>query len=283
MSYGAMIRERREKKGWTQRQLARVLGCSGGYIAHLENEVRTPSADICMALAQTLELTSEERQELLEVVEAARLKSAAQRIRARSEAVRSALQTHGTEMKPLAAPTASEASAKEVIRDFVADADWQAASRNLKTALANPQMREIVLNALRAFAQTARGDLLEIVRWAPQALASLVFRENWQLVPEFELGSETEKRTEVTPRRGLLTSGLLKGAEVRCNSANQLVITLKAPVPEGNQLKLITETGEELKLPVVRSLDPQGRAIYDLSGVSESPAFRLVLVEGEGE
>lgn len=64
-------------------------------------------------------------------------------------------------------------------------------------------------------------------------------------------------------------------------SADRLVITLNRSVPVGSRLKLITDTGEELRLPVVRPLDRQGRAIYDVSSVAESPAFCPVLVEGE--
>jgi hypothetical protein len=132
-------------------------------------------------------------------------------------------------------------------------------------------------------AQIGRGELLKVVRWASQ---KLVYGENWQLAPEFELGTEGGAAGSSPLQRCILrlTSGPLEGAEVEYTSADRLVITLNRPVPEGSNLQLITETGEELQLPVLRPLDPvQGRAIYDLNGVSETPAFQLVLVEGEGE
>jgi len=138
----------------------------------------------------------------------------------------------------------------------------------------------------RAFYPDVIGEFLKIVRSASQKLASLIFGNNWQLVPEYEMGPEAEEQVEVTPPSQRLimklTSGSLKDAEVERTSDDKLVITLNRPVPEGSHLKFITETGEELKFKVVRPLNRRGRAIYDLSKVStESPAFRLVLVEGE--
>lgn len=138
----------------------------------------------------------------------------------------------------------------------------------------------------RAFHPDVIGELLKIVRQVPQKLASLVFGDAWQLIPEGEgtLGPEAEDHTKDTPlsqKQVLkLTSGALKGVEVERTSTDRLVITLNRPVPARNRLKLITETGEELNLPVVRPLDRQGRAIYDVSSVTESPAFRLMLIKG---
>jgi len=78
-----------------------------------------------------------------------------------------------------------------------------------------------------------------------------------------------------------IASGSLEGTEVEFTSADRLVITLNRTVPEGTHLKLLAETGEEINLPVVRPLDRQGRAIYDVSSVLGLPPFRLVIVEGE--
>lgn len=149
--------------------------------------------------------------------------------------------------------------------------------REIQTATA-PVSHPIDLLQM-AFYPEVIGELLKIVRGVPRKFASLIFGENWQLVPEYVLEPETESSQKCVLK---LTSGSLKGAEVERTSADRLVLTLNRPVPQCSHLKLITEPGEELQLPVVRSLDRQGRAIYDLSGVSESPAFRLVLVEGEG-
>jgi hypothetical protein len=147
-------------------------------------------------------------------------------------------------------------------------------------------IKKIIADAQKkAVPKTAIGDKLKIVRRPLGKLASLVFGENWQPLLEFELGPEAEELAEVPPpsqpRVLQLISGSLSGTEVERTSADRLVISLNRPVSEGSKLKLITETGKELNLPVVHQLDRQGRAIYDLSGVSETPAFRLVLVEGE--
>lgn len=155
--------------------------------------------------------------------------------------------------------------------------------RELQTA-AEPVSHPIDL-LQRAFHPDVIDELLKIVRGMSQKLASLVCGDTWQPLLEGALGLEAEDRAEDTPRsqkRVLkLTSGPLEGAEVEHTSADRLVITLNRPVPAGSHLKLITEIGEELTLPVVRPLDRQGRVIYDLSGISESPAFRLVLVARE--
>ncbi len=160
MSYGQMIRKWREKKGWTQRQLADAVGCSDGYIAHLENEVKLPSLDICMALVTAFELTSEEEQALLQSVEAARQKQAEQRIRTRGEAVRGALQTRGSAagFVPPVAHATSQAEADDIAREIAANPDLLAAYENLRTALADPQMRPTVLAAIEAFARAARPE-----------------------------------------------------------------------------------------------------------------------------
>ena len=153
MSYGAMIRQRRELKGWTQRHLAEVVGCTDGYVAHLENEVKLPSLDICMALAQAFQLTVQEQQSLLEAVEAARRQRADQRIRARGGAVRGALRTRGGMGMPPPPSEFDDIDAEDIARDLADDPDLRVAYRHLKKGLADPRMRETVLNALRAFAR----------------------------------------------------------------------------------------------------------------------------------
>lgn len=129
------------------------------------------------------------------------------------------------------------------------------------------------------------GEWLKIVRGAAQTLANLVFGENWQLVFAGEMGAETEGHAEAPPSSQeyvlKLTLGSLEGAEVERTSDDRLIVTLNRPVAKGSYLTLLTETGEELQLPVVRPLDRRGRASYDLSRVSETPAFRIVLGEGE--
>jgi transcriptional regulator with XRE-family HTH domain len=153
MSYGAMIRGLREGRRWTQRQLAEAIGCTDGYVAHLENEVKLPSLDICMALAQAFHLTVEDQQRLLEAVEAERRQRAEQRIRTRGGAVRGALRTRGGMGMPLPPSEPDDLDPEKIARDLAADSDLRTAYRHLKRGLADPRMRETVLNALRAFAR----------------------------------------------------------------------------------------------------------------------------------
>ena len=161
MSYGTMIREWRNARGWTQRQLAEAVGCTDGYIAHLEKELKLPSLDLCMALVQVLQRTPEEQQRLLAAVEAARRQQVAQRIRTRGAAVRGALRTRGSAEEPPAASPPSEPSPEQIARDLAADPDLQAAYRDLKTVLRDPQMRETALTMLRALVQACKPPPME--------------------------------------------------------------------------------------------------------------------------
>jgi len=147
----------------------------------------------------------------------------------------------------------------------------------------------------KPFSYDLAGEFIRIMKSASQALISLIFGDNWQLVPELELGTEignypirvrgatvrrSAKRSPSTQKRTMkLASGPLEGAEVEYTSANRLVITLNRSVHEVSRLKFVTETGEELKLKVIQPLDYRGRAIYDLSDVPEFSAFHIVLVE----
>jgi transcriptional regulator with XRE-family HTH domain len=153
MSYGAMIRAQREQNGWTQRQLAEAIGCTDGYVAHLENEVKLPSLDVSMAVAQAFRFSFEEQQQFLEAVEEVRRQRAEQRIRTRGAVVRGALRTRGGARPPVPEPDTDSLNAERIARDLATDPELRMAYRHLQTALANPRMRETVLNALRALAR----------------------------------------------------------------------------------------------------------------------------------
>ena len=81
MGYGDSIRQWRSAQGWTQRQLSEKLGCTDSYVTHLESQVKLPSTDICMALAQVFHLTPQEQQALVEEVEAMRRQRARSSVR----------------------------------------------------------------------------------------------------------------------------------------------------------------------------------------------------------
>ena len=151
MSYGKMIREWREKKALTQREVAQLVGYTDGYIAHIEGEMKIPSLDICIALAAALEVTQAEEQELYQAVEEARRRRAEKRIRTRGSVVGSAMRMRGMAPKP---PDA-ELTLEDIANDLSDDPDLRTAYHYLKIAFADPQMRETILNTLRSFAQTS--------------------------------------------------------------------------------------------------------------------------------
>jgi transcriptional regulator with XRE-family HTH domain len=150
-----MIRERREQKGWTQRQLAEAIGCTDGYVAHIENELKLPSLDICMAVSNVFQLSGETQQRLLETVEAARQQRSVQRIRTRGGAVRGALRTRGGSNIE---PETDDLNAETIARDLITDPALRAAYRHLKTVLANSRLRETALNTLSALARECEAD-----------------------------------------------------------------------------------------------------------------------------
>lgn len=170
MGYGQMIRKWRELRRLTVRQLGDKVGCTDSYISHLEKEARSPSLDTCMVLAQVLELAPTEQQEFLEEVEATSHRRAEERLRVRAKE-RSNARGRWTAL-PVAqgrGPRAAvpgyevmsgpvrqedwEMGMEDLARELAADADLQAAYRDLKTVLGDPRMRETVLNTLRAFAR----------------------------------------------------------------------------------------------------------------------------------
>lgn len=93
MGYGDIIRANRKSRGLTQRELGDLVGCTDGYIAHLESELKVPSYNICVGIADAFGFAPREQEEFLEAVEAARASRASKRIRTRGAAVRSVLAT----------------------------------------------------------------------------------------------------------------------------------------------------------------------------------------------
>jgi len=165
MGYGEIIRAWRTAHGWTQKQLAEQLGCTDSFITQIEHEVRPPSLDICTALANVFQLPPQEQQEFLEEVEVKRRQDAEARIRTRGVAVRGAMRTRGLLTSPPrpAEPTTAEpinetVDAVAIAQDLADNPELVAAYRDLITALSVSQLRQPVLDALRAFAQLARSS-----------------------------------------------------------------------------------------------------------------------------
>lgn len=158
MNYGEIIRQNRMRLGLTQRELGRAVGCTDGYIAHIEREIKIPSLDICMALIDVFGFSIEQQQAFLEAVECARDERSHERIRTRGAKVRGALRTRGGAVD--AGPGKREEeeipNAQHIASDLAANPDLREAYRDLRTAMADPNLRETVLKTLRALAQSAK-------------------------------------------------------------------------------------------------------------------------------
>ena len=149
-----LIKQGREKKGWTQKQLADAIGVTSGFVTKVETEQSLPSYEICVAMARALDLPLEK---LWSGIESARTEALQQRIKTRGAAVRGAIRTRGAAVrKP--ARSEQQLDVAEIAREIAADADGQAALRDLRIALADPQMRPAVLAALAGFARAARSE-----------------------------------------------------------------------------------------------------------------------------
>lgn len=155
MKAAELIKQAREKKGWTQKQLADAVAVTPGFITKLEAEQALPSYELCTALANMLGLSLDR---LWAAVEQARAEALQQRIRTRGAAVRGALRTRGAPRGPRATPSPQEISVEEIAAEVAADPDLLAAYRHLKTALTDPAMRQTVLQALEAFARAASAE-----------------------------------------------------------------------------------------------------------------------------
>ncbi len=152
MGYGQIIRSNRDRLEMTQRELADRVGCTDGYIAHLESEVKLPSINLIVGLGEVFEFTAEEQQSLLAAVEAARVQRASTRIRTRGVAEREIIRMRSASE----GPGKRDHEAERIAHDLDIDPELREAYRHLRKALSNPRMRETVLNALRAFAQSSQ-------------------------------------------------------------------------------------------------------------------------------
>ncbi|MCI0456191.1 MAG: helix-turn-helix domain-containing protein [Gemmataceae bacterium] len=157
MTLGAVIRDARQRLGWTQTELAQRVGVDPSAIAKLEKDVLLPRLDLTHALAKLLILDSER---LEAMVDRARQKRHQQRINTRKTGrPRPALRevtTRGAE--PEATGTPRFSSAEEIGREILDDPDLKTAYLFLKTALADPTLKETILKTLQGLAGLARRE-----------------------------------------------------------------------------------------------------------------------------
>lgn len=57
--WGAMIRERRLEKGWTQKELGDRVGCTFGHLSEIERENNRPGRKLCLRLSEVLDLNKD--------------------------------------------------------------------------------------------------------------------------------------------------------------------------------------------------------------------------------
>jgi transcriptional regulator with XRE-family HTH domain len=148
-----LIKHARERKGWTQRQVASAIGVTPGFITKVESDQALPSYERCIALAGVLQLPFDT---LWVEVEKARVEAHQQSIHTRGAAVRGALYPRSAVAEPSPEASVPELRVEDIAQEMTADPELRAAYRDMQRALADPLLREAVLNALRAFARVAR-------------------------------------------------------------------------------------------------------------------------------
>lgn len=169
MRYGQWIRRERKRQGLTQRELGHKIGATDGYISHLEKELKVPSPQLALDLAQALGFSAQEQRQFLEAVDAVRLERSRRRIRTRGAAIRDSLE---------ASPRPQEQApieAQQIEQALEADPELANAFRNLVTAYSDPDYRDAVLKTLEGLARAARPaeTLLHQVAAAKKGVAKI--------------------------------------------------------------------------------------------------------------
>jgi transcriptional regulator with XRE-family HTH domain len=140
-----LLKRAREKKGWTQKQLADAIGVTSGFVAKLEAAESLPGYERSVAMAEVLGLPLDQ---LWHSIQEERAESTQRRIQTRGVAIRGAVRGAGGEEPKTSSP-------EEIAREIASDSDLSDAYQHLKTALNDPRLRITVLTALEAFARAA--------------------------------------------------------------------------------------------------------------------------------
>lgn len=150
---GEIIKQARERLGWTQAQLADKIGVTPSFVTKVEKNEAVPSYDRLIALSNILVLDSATLIALSEQVKEERTQ---QRLRTRGAVARSA---YG--MDPRAAaqeenpPGVTPNIAEQLGRQILEDPDLQLAFTWLRTLLANPDLKPVVLKTLEALSRSS--------------------------------------------------------------------------------------------------------------------------------
>jgi transcriptional regulator with XRE-family HTH domain len=152
MRYGQWIRRERKRLGLTQRELGQRIGATDGYISHLEKELKVPSPQLALDLAQALGFSPRQQREFLEAVDAVRLERSRRRIKTRGAAVRDSLGPPPDSAEQGTPPI----EAQQIQQALESDPELASALRNLLTAYSDPDYRDAVVKTLEGLAQAAQ-------------------------------------------------------------------------------------------------------------------------------
>jgi transcriptional regulator with XRE-family HTH domain len=149
---GEMVRNARDAKGFTQRDVADKVGVTPGFVAKIESNESLPGYSVCVALTNFLDLALDD---LWTAVEATRRDADERRRKARGEVATGAIRTRGAVRVRGVIPTRGAAARgpTEIGREIASDPDLLTAYRNLRTALSDSSLRTTVLTTLEAWAR----------------------------------------------------------------------------------------------------------------------------------
>lgn len=158
-TYGELLKDWRNRSHLTQQELSERAGCSSSYIAHIESQLKSPSLDLALAIANVLNLNPEEQNQFFDAIDSASRQRTEQRRTTRGLALRGLLRGRKATTKQAQEATSEseDIDAEDVVRDFENDRDLQVAYQHLKAcfASANPEIKTTIQNLLRTFAEKA--------------------------------------------------------------------------------------------------------------------------------
>ncbi|HYT89816.1 MAG TPA: helix-turn-helix transcriptional regulator [Gemmataceae bacterium] len=149
MTAGNLIREARERLGWTQTQLATRLGLTPSAITKVEKDELFLKDEKLNDLARWLVLDFDALQAL---VNEERTKRRSQRIRVQGEAMR---RTFGSSEENEAPATGQRSTAEQLGREILDDPDLTRAFRCLRAVFADVELKAAILKLLEACAAQA--------------------------------------------------------------------------------------------------------------------------------
>ena len=150
-----MIRQARQEKKWTQRQLAEQIGCTPGFVNKIEAGASLPGYERCLALASVLGLSSEE---LWSQIEKAKTEVIKKRIQSRGTIIQKTLTPQDTPRAPSAESAPHTIDASEIARDLEQNPTLRSAYMTLKKLLEDDKLREGILQILNTFADSTKKE-----------------------------------------------------------------------------------------------------------------------------